>query len=495
MDIINLIQKNKIDKDSKTEAHLSNKDKGQRLAQRTQPPLKNFLFLIIAPLNVVILLAIAFFSLVIYRTSVITNNKTVIEPDTDTLTQLNTILDTNYATERALTRPLPYETVPVALGVDAKGAICINTSNGCVLWEKNADEVIPPASTTKMFVMYIVFEELEKGVIHLDDVVPLPKECLAINMMPHSSLMFLGEFQKVTVEQLITGLCVDSGNDAAYALAFYVINKENEAHGVNEPFDAKAAMEKFVGRMNQVAKNLGLKNTHFVESSGYSENNLTTARELATFCTSYVTRFPECLKYHSIREFTWSGIFQANSNPLLRILKGCDGLKTGYIIESGYNLALTVKRGDTRIVCVTLGGKGVGGRQGNAGRIHDNTAMVNYAYDCFIDYKLPAPEPLVLPVIYGEGTRVRLVPAFSMKTLTIPKSILDMNKSIAEQLTVSIESPKALAAPIKIGDALAAVSYKIGEHTLLYIPLVAQSDIDKNGTLFCAADYFARYFL
>lgn len=492
MNIINLTQKGEKVKDPN--AHVAvGVGRGKNITQKKN----NFFFVvaIILPITVIILLLITFFAIVIYRANVITNNNTFITPSTDDKIGLTKLLNEEYKNERSLVRPLPYEVIPANLAVDAKGAICVNTSNGCVIWEKNADEVIPPASTTKMFVMYIVFEELEKGVIHLDDIVPLPKECLAINMMPHSSLMFLGEFQKVTLEQLMIGLCVDSGNDAAYALAFYVIQKEDELHGLKDPFDANSAMERFVGRMNEVAKDLGLTHTHFVESSGYSENNLTTARELATFCTSYVTRFPQCLKYHSTREFTWSGIFQANSNPLLRILKGCDGLKTGYIIESGYNLALTVKRGDTRIVCVTLGGKGVGGRQGNAGRIHDNTAMVNYAYDCFVDQKLTPPTPIELPVIYGQVTRVKLVPAFTMKTLTIPKSILKNDINIADQLKITVESPKALAAPINMGDALAAVSYKIGEHTLLYIPLVAENSIEKNSKLFCTADYFARFFL
>lgn len=459
--------------------------KGNFLSKKT----KNFL--IIGLISIIAAIFLSFIILIIARVRIIkTDSKSLAAVDESALEEY---LKTTYKTERALVKPLPYKTLPVDLPVGAKSAICVDTTNGCILWEKNADEVIPPASTTKMLVMYIVFEELEKGIIKLDDIVPLPKECLAINMMPHSSLMFLGEFQKVTLEQLMTGLCVDSGNDAAYALAFYVIQKENEAHGVEEDFDADKFMARFVGRMNKVAEDLGLTHTHFIESSGYSEDNKTTARELATFCTSYVTRFPQCLKYHSMREFTWSGIFQANTNPLLRIMEGCDGFKTGYIIESGYNLALTVKRNGRRIVCVTLGGQGVGGRQGNAGRIKDNTQMVNYAFDRFANCEIPVAKDLTLPVLYGEKTRLRLSPAYTMKTLPVPNAILKDGTPIKDQIKITLEAPKALAAPIKMGQELAAISYNVGDYILLYIPLVASADLAVAGPLVRAADYFARY--
>lgn len=414
------------------------------------------------------------------------------QPTQDEINSLEGFLNENYATERSLLHPLPYKTLPVNLDVNAKSAICVNADNGSILYEKNADEVIPPASLTKMFVMYVAMEYLERGEIALDDVVPLHNECLAINMMPHSSLMFLGEHQVVTMEQLMTGLCVDSGNDAAYAIAFYIIGKEDEKMGMEDQFDATDYMARFVDKMNGVAMELGLVNTHFVESSGYDENNLTTAREMATFCTSYVTRFPKVLEFHSLRDFTWSGIFQVNTNPLLGHMDGCDGLKTGFIHESGYNLALTVKRGDTRVVCVTLGGQGVGGRQGREGRIHDNTQMVDYAFENFYTYsKINLGGSYSVPLVFSKNTRMTLVPAFFPTSLCVPKSILLDNKSIDEQVSINIDVPKMISAPVLQGTAYGSIDYSVSGHLLLSVPLVSSNSAALSSAWSRMADHFA----
>ena len=154
-----------------------------------------------------------------------------------------------------LLQPLPYTLPDLGINVGAESAILIDVSNGCVIWEKAADEVIPPASMTKLFAMYVVEQEITAGRLHYDDIIPLPPECWACNMPPHSSLMFLGKGQVVTLEELLLGLSICSGNDAAYALAYAVCG----------------SMEEFVNRMNEVAWQAGLTHTHFVESSGYSE--------------------------------------------------------------------------------------------------------------------------------------------------------------------------------------------------------------------------------
>ncbi|MDY5048366.1 MAG: serine hydrolase, partial [Treponema porcinum] len=153
---------------------------------------------------------------------------------------LEAVLNQAYPERTAVLRPLPYPVNPAVLDVRARSAIAVNMQNGCVLYEKNADEIIPPASMTKLFVMYVVFEEIKKGTVSLKDTVPLPPECWACNMPPHSSLMFLGKNQIVTLEELLTGLAVCSGNDAAYAVADYICGE----------------MEAFIGRMNAAAENL-----------------------------------------------------------------------------------------------------------------------------------------------------------------------------------------------------------------------------------------------
>lgn len=204
--------------------------------------------------------------------------------------ELTQFLLSEYPSEYQTLKKLPYNISQPLLDVWAKSAILVDVSNGSIIYEKNADEIIPPASMTKLFAMYVVEEEIASGRFSYDQEIPLPPESWACNMPPHSSLMFLGKGQRVTLEELLLGLSICSGNDAAYALAYTI----------------SGTMEAFVERMNLVASDLGLTNTHFVESSGYSELNQTTAREMAEFATIYLRRHPDSLqRFHSVLSFTY----------------------------------------------------------------------------------------------------------------------------------------------------------------------------------------------
>src|SRR5574344_1148313 len=281
-------------------------------------------------------------------------------------------LDTNYKERSQILSELPYKTVPVKLDIAAESAILIDTATGSILFEKNADEIIPPASMTKLVEMYVVFNAVKAGEVTLDDVVPLPKQSWAINMPYDASLMFLAQGQTVTLRELLLGLAIASGNDASVAVAYYICG----------------GMEPFVKRMNDAVQALGLTHTHFVESSGYSEKNVTTAREFASFARVYINTFPEALaQFHSQKQISYplqrnlpeweqkdgdkQAVTQYNTNKLLGVLPGCDGLKTGFIFESGYNLALTAKRYGTRFLSVTMKGPGKGTAQGNKYRVHN----------------------------------------------------------------------------------------------------------------------------
>ena len=392
-----------------------------------------------------------------------------------------------------LLQALPYTLPDLGIDVGADSAILIDVSNGCVIWEKNADKVIPPASMTKLFAMYVVEKEVAAGRLHYDDIIPLPPECWACNMPPHSSLMFLGEGQVVTLEELLLGLSICSGNDAAYALAYAVCG----------------SMEEFVNRMNEVAWQAGLSHTHFVESSGYSEENLTTAREMAAFCRLYIMEHPDSLRrFHSVPSFTypkernmapgdrygsqdWSnglprhitmGITQENTNPLLGKLAGCDGLKTGYIDESGYNLALTVARDGTRFLSVTMGGKGRDSREGQQGRINDGTAIMETAFGIFRDYDLSDVKESYFIKVYGSKTKaINLLPAVELEPLCVP---FVTGASIAENLQnvkVTITMPDYLQGEITAGAQYGKIEITLGEYVLQKIPLLADRSTQKAG--------------
>lgn len=419
---------------------------------------------------------------------------------------LKKTLNQAYLERTSLLNPLPYKTKPVELAVMAKSAIAVNIKNGCILYEKNADEVIPPASMTKLFVMYVVFEEIKNGTVSLKDVVPLPPESWACNMPPHSSLMFLGKNQHVTLEELMTGLAVCSGNDAAYAVAHYICG----------------GMDSFIERMNDTVQKLGLSHTHFEEASGYSEKNTTTAREMAAFARHYVDTFPESLAlFHSRLSFTYPqehnlapedkgkpraqdfsqglpqnitmGIYQKNTNPLLGTLDGCNGLKTGYIDESGYNLSLTVTRNSMRILSVTMGGPGNSPQEGNAGRVHDGTEIMEWAFATFKDYE----NPLVLraysiPLVFADSQRVNLIPSFAPAALSIPVSAAQNAAEAEKEVEISLSLPEKIKAPINAGEEYGFIEYSIHGHTLQKIPLVAERTEKPANPWLCAADFFAQ---
>lgn len=412
--------------------------------------------------------------------------------------QLETALNNAYPEERKVLHKLSYSNMYPAININAKSAILVDVRSGDILFEKDADLEIPPASMTKLFTMYIVEDEIAKGNLKYDQVIPLPSECWACNMPPHSSLMFLGEGQIVTVEELLTGLSVCSGNDAAYALAYAISGN----------------MDDFVRKMNDIAAGFGLTHTHFVENSGYNELNVTTAREMATFATIYLREHPDSLKrFHSVQKITYpqehnvapgdtygkqdlshgltphiyTGFTQQNTNPLIGKMEGCDGLKTGYIDESGYNLSLTVERNGTRFLSVTLGGPGNNPIEGQEIRARDGYALMNYAFDSFVDFTKYKTEQSYLIKSYGTKEKsVNLVPAYEKLGICVP---FITGSSIEENLNnvkITVEYPKAIYGKVEYGQKFGQIVVKLDNYTLEVIPLVSDRSTNK-------ANPFARF--
>ena len=413
---------------------------------------------------------------------------------------LNEILYSQYPSEHQLLKKLPYNIGQPQLDVWAKSAILLDVSNGNILYEKNADQIIPPASMTKLFAMYVVEEEITSGRFSYDQVIPLPPESWACNMPPHSSLMFLGKGQQVTMEELLLGLSICSGNDAAYALAYTV----------------SGSMEAFVERMNLVASDLGLEHTHFVESSGYSEENQTTAREMAEFATIYLRRHPDSLhRFHSVLDFTYPKernlapgdklqaqdftqglpqkitmpITQQNTNPLLGKLEGCDGLKTGYIDESGYNLSLTAVRGQTRFLSVTMGGPGSNAREGQAGRVHDGTELMEWAFKNFADTSLEVKvHPYLVRSFNASEKMIRLVPAFTERTFTVPYVTGSNMTENLDSVRIEVHLPDFTWGKVEQGAQYGSIIISINSYILQEIPLVADRPLTRANYLSTLSD-------
>ncbi|MBQ8013738.1 MAG: D-alanyl-D-alanine carboxypeptidase [Treponema sp.] len=434
----------------------------------------------------VIIFAVLICTFLVYSAT-FTNPENVMPLSDEEILSLNEKLDSAYPEKRtAILKELPYSATKANLDVWAGSAILIDASNGCVLFEKNADQIIPPASIAKLFVMYIVFKDVEAGKFSLDDVVPLPERSWAINMPSDASLMFLGQGQVVTLRELLKGLAVASGNDAALAVAAYI----------------SGSTKAFVGRMNEECAALGLKHTHFVEPSGYDEHNVTTARELAAFCCEYIRRFPQGVEeFHSAPSIkypleknlpSWqkakgdsSAIYQKNTNPLLGVMEGCDGIKTGFIYESRYNLALTAKRNGVRYISITMMGTGIGSKQGNAGRVHDGTEMMEWAFSSFADFNPESTLPEFYPVAAlgsknTNGAFVKLIPAWK-NTITVPHINGESALADAQSVKATVSIPKFIYGGVEAGKAYGQIQYKLGEAVLETVPLVADRSYDRAG--------------
>lgn len=354
--------------------------------------------------------------------------------------------------------------------IHAQSAIVIDYATGAILLEKNANLEIPPASMTKLVAMYCVLKAIEKGETSFDTLVDLPKESWAQNIPPGSSLMFLSEGQKVSVQELLLGMAVVSGNDAAIALAIHVAG----------------SIEKFVQIMNSEVELLGLSHTHFVEPSGLSEFNTTTAKDFAFFAQEYLRSFPYSLEaFHAQKKFSYpmswnlppnrneTPVYQTNTNKLLDTLLGADGLKTGFIYESGYNLTLTAQRNGIRFISVTMGGPGNSSYEGTNLRNKDGTALINWAFEYFTTIRAPKVENQGLTVWGGSSKAINLIPA-KEPVFTSPADI--SQSSIIQKIYM----PKAVKAPLLAGEVLGSVDYFYDDELIYSIPLIVDRNSDTN---------------
>lgn len=260
---------------------------------------------------------------------------------------------------------------------------------------------LSPASMTKLMSLHLAYEAISAGRLTKDQLIPIGPESSFKASPPRSSLMFLEEGQRVTLLDLMIGLALPSGNDAGVALA-----------------DAVAgSMPAFVEMMNLEAQRLGLEETRFVDSFGYSEENRTTPREFAEFCRTYLERHPEAIEeLHLLTEYTYpreenipqgssstyGPITQYNHNALVGTLEGVNGLKTGYIDEAGYNVAVTAEREGRRLLAVLMGGPGKDSREGSLIRAVDATTLISYGYYATRTFTPAVPDLPVRRVFKGE---------------------------------------------------------------------------------------------
>lgn len=233
---------------------------------------------------------------------------------------------------------------------NVRAAMLLNLANGKVLYERNADRQIPPASLTKIMTMLLTFDAIKKGRLKLNQKIVIDKQAASIG----GSAMSLYPGEKIPVVRLLAGMAIASGNDAATALA-------TKIGGSNK---------KFTSLMNARAKGLGMKNTTFKNPTGLpAAGQNTTARDLAKLCRAYLRSYPQARRFHKMTFYMHKGKVWRNTNPLLDIVPGVDGLKTGWTVASGYNLIITARRGSTRILAIILGGANKNARDAMARKL------------------------------------------------------------------------------------------------------------------------------
>ncbi|WP_169313542.1 D-alanyl-D-alanine carboxypeptidase family protein [Spirochaeta africana] len=279
--------------------------------------------------------------------------------------------------------------VPESLDA-AAAAVLLDAETGAVLYAHNRDEVMPPASLVKLIVMNALLDEVAEGRLGLYQDIPIPPEAWAQNAPPRSSLMFLGPGQRVSLHELLLGLAIPSGNDAAVAAALLL----------------EDSVPAFVERVNRDLADRGYRYTRLVEPSGYSRDNTTTAEEFARFARSYVLRHPEAIeRYHAVRQFGYPQlenllhgnnehvIMQQNYNRLLWIMPEADGLKTGTIPSVGFNLAATARRDGRRLIAVVLGVQADTPQEGNNLRAEVSRDLLEYGFREFTAAEPRLPDP------------------------------------------------------------------------------------------------------
>jgi len=357
------------------------------------------------------------------------------------------------AVATAKPKPAP-ATPPAGAAVDtpARYALILEADTGTVLLDKNAEQRMPPASMSKIMTAYVIFGMLKQGRITLGDELPVSERAWKLG----GSKMFVGIGARIKIDDLLKGMLIQSGNDACLVLSEGLAGSE-------------AA---FVDLMNQKAKEIGLANSHFANTTGLPDpNEWMTARDLVTLAQRIIKDFPEYYHYFSEKDFNFNNVDQGNRNPLLYKDMGADGLKTGHTDESGYSLTASVVRGERRIILV------VSGLASMKDRASESERLIEWAFREFNDYKLFSAGDKVddAEVWLGQEPKVGM---------TIPSDlIVTLPRRSRRDMKVTVSYDKPVPAPVKQGDQIGKLIVTAPDAPPIERPLFAAADVAPIGTI------------
>jgi D-alanyl-D-alanine carboxypeptidase (penicillin-binding protein 5/6) len=336
----------------------------------------------------------------------------------------------------------------VGIETQARHALIVEVETGTVLLDKLADERMPPASMSKIMTAYIVFDMLKQGRAKLEDELPVSERAWRLQ----GSKMFVPIGGRINIDDLLKGVIIQSGNDACLVLAEGLAGSE----------------EAFVEMMNQKAKEIGLKDSHFANVDGLpSADHWMTARDLATLSIRTIEDFPEYYHYYSQMEFDFNNIKQGNRNPLLYKGGGADGLKTGHTEEAGYSLTASVKRENRRIVLV------LGGLPTMKARAQESERLIELAFREFNDYKLFAVGDKVEDAEVWLGAEPKV-------PLTVGRDlVVTLPRRVRKDMKVTVEYDRPIPAPIAKGQTLGKVVVTAPDVPAAEVPLVAAASVDR----------------
>ncbi|MCP5245157.1 MAG: D-alanyl-D-alanine carboxypeptidase [Burkholderiales bacterium] len=350
-----------------------------------------------------------------------------------------------------------------SISIAAKAYMLSDYQSGQILASQNVHERVEPASLTKLMTAYIVFSALKQNSIQLNQAVPVSEK--AWRMI--GSRMFIEPNKEVTVNELIRGMIVQSGNDACIALAEIIAGSE----------------EIFVQMMNQEALRLGMKNTHFMNTTGLPDpNHYTSVHDLTLLAAAIIRDFPEYYPLYSLKEYTYNSITQPNRNRLLWLDPHVDGMKTGWTKSAGYCLITSAKRDKRRLISVVMGAKSANARSMESQR------LLNYGFQFYDTVHLYKKGEVLTSIELWKGSQDMLKAGFNSDVyFSIPKGQ-------ADNLKATMEYKQPLIAPVSAGQEVGTVKFTLNGQLVESYPLVALEDVSLGNFFGRAWDSFMLLF-
>jgi D-alanyl-D-alanine carboxypeptidase (penicillin-binding protein 5/6) len=340
--------------------------------------------------------------------------------------------------------------VPQAPKLDLSSYILLEASTNTVLAEFNSDNQIAPASMTKVMSGYVIADQIASGAISLDDQVLISEKAWKTG----GSKMFIEAGKRISVKDLLSGIIIQSGNDATIAMAEYVAGSE----------------EGFVDFMNAYAAELGLSNSLFQNSTGFSDpNHFTSAKDLANLTKALINKFPDHYATYREKEFTFGGIRQLNRNKLLWRDDSVDGVKTGHTDSAGFCLVSSAKRNDMRLIAV------VAGSPSENDRLTASQRLLEYGFRFFATQKLVTKNTKVTSAkVWGGQTSEVSLGSQEDLHLTLPRSEFNNIKA-------NYKFKNNIQAPIEIGQIIGSIEFTSNDRVVLSAPLVAIESVEAKG--------------